>query len=169
MWLSIGGINSQNKCATPGLSMAQPSVMWRFFLKTSTFLLDLKNRKFCLDMPFPSTSVYFSGPAGGRLLRARVPHMARRMFCRRVIPWPGGLDEVVAKIVFVCGGCSSVSFSKSVDSFRPTVFCPCFSRMWLSIGGVNSQNKCVTPELGMGKTSVMRRKNWKFWFFDEAQ
>ena len=38
----------------------------------SALSVELKNRIFCLDISFPSTSVYFSGPAGGRSLRARV-------------------------------------------------------------------------------------------------
>ena len=40
--------------------------------KKCAFLLDLKNRNFCLDISFPSTSVYFSGSAGGRSLHVRV-------------------------------------------------------------------------------------------------
>ena len=43
-----------------------------FFFEKIDFLLDFKNRKFCLDMLSPITSVYFSGPAGGRSLLARV-------------------------------------------------------------------------------------------------
>ena len=34
-----------------------------------------QNATFCVDLSFPSTSVYFSGPAGGRSLRARVPSL----------------------------------------------------------------------------------------------
>ena len=45
-------------------------------------------------------------------------------FCRRVIPSPGWLGEFVAKIVFVFSGCSTSNFSKSVNSFGPTVFFP---------------------------------------------
>ena len=50
-----------------------------FVFEKSAFLLDLKNRKFCLDISFPSTSIYFLGPAGGRSLRARVPHVTHRV------------------------------------------------------------------------------------------
>ena len=38
-----------------------------------------------------------------------------------------------------------------MNSFGPTVFLSLFFRMWLSIRGVISPNKCVTPELGKAK------------------
>ena len=73
-------------------------------------------------------------------------------FCRRVIPSPGWLAEVVAEIVLGFSGCSTSNFSKSVNLFCPTLcFFACFSCMWLSIGGVISPNKCVTPEFSMNK------------------
>ena len=121
--------------------------------KKSHFCWMWKNQKF--DLSFPSTSVYFSGLAGGLSLRARIPHLEGiwlvERFCRIVIPSPGRFAEVVANIVFGPGWCSMQNFSKSVSSFCPTVFFPYFSRMWLSIGGVKSPNKCVTPELSVDK------------------
>ena len=57
----------------------------------------------------------------------------------------------MVKIVFVVSGCSTSNFSKSVSSFGPTVFLSLFFRMWRSIRGVISPNKCVTPELGKAK------------------
>ena len=72
-------------------------------------------------------------------------------FCRRIIPSPGWLGEFVVKIVFTRPGYSTSNFSKSVNSFRPTVFFPLFFRMWLSIRCFKSSNKCVTPELSKAK------------------
>ena len=41
------------------------------------FCLHGPKNLFCVDLRFPSTSVYFSGPAGGRSARSR-PDMIRR-------------------------------------------------------------------------------------------
>ena len=57
--------------------MAKPwrhVVTWRKFVEEIAFLLDINNGTFYLDISFPGTSVYFSGPAGGRSLRAHVLH-----------------------------------------------------------------------------------------------
>ena len=125
------------------------------FLKKLHFLLDEKNRQFCLDLLFPCTSVYFSGPAGGRSLRARVPYMEGvwlvELFCRRLIPSPGWLAEVVTKIVLGFAGCSTSNYEKSVNSFCPTIFFTCFYHMWLLFGDVISPNKCVTPRIHITK------------------
>ena len=48
-----------------------------------------ENRFFCWDISFPSTSVYFSGSAGGRSLRARVLYMTRRAVLPKSNTAPG--------------------------------------------------------------------------------
>lgn len=63
----------------------------------------------------------------------------------------GVIRPVRAEHRFSLSGCSTSNFSKSVNSFGPTVFFTLFSCMWLSIVGIKSQNKSVTPELGTNK------------------
>ena len=50
-------------------------------------------------------------------------------------------------IDFKDGGCSRPDFSKSVNSFGPTVFFYKFSRLRLRFGVVKSQNEFETKEL----------------------
>ena len=78
-WILFCQSISSGRCEMKKLYVAkQRWSMRRKFFEKFDFLLDFKNRKFCLDMLSPSTSVYFSGPAGGRSLRARVPYVTRR-------------------------------------------------------------------------------------------
>ena len=51
------------------------AVRFEMLVAKIDFLLELKNRNICSDISFPNTLVYFSGPAGGRSLRARAPLM----------------------------------------------------------------------------------------------
>ena len=53
------------------------------------------------------------------------------------------------------------NFSKSVISFGPTMYLSLFFRMWLSIRGVISPNKCVTPELGTNKLRCHGTENFE--------
>ena len=50
-------------------------------------------------------------------------------------------------VVFGDRGCSNLKFSKSVNSFGPTVFFRMLFRLWLSIGRTKSQNEFATKEL----------------------
>ena len=59
----------------------------------------------------------FCGPAGGRSLRACVPYMARRTVTCGVIPNTGFSSQDGSTKVFLRWGCSSLNFSKSVNSF----------------------------------------------------
>ena len=55
---------------------------------------------------------------------------------------------------------STSKFSKSVNSFGPTVFFPKFSRIWLSFGGVKSENEFAAPDLAWTKLRVMVAENF---------
>ena len=65
--------------------------------------------------------------SGRRSLRARVPHMTRRVVLpSKVIPSPGRLGQFVANIVFGTCVSETAKCSKSVNAFGPTGF---FSRV----------------------------------------
>ena len=66
----------------------------------------------------------------------------------------------MANIVLIFSVCSRVNCSKSVNSFRPAVFFPLFSRMWLSIGGAKSQNELAAPDLYSNKLHVVVTENF---------
>ncbi len=65
----------------------------------------------------------------------------------------------VTRSDFKCGGCSRPNFSKSVNSFVPTVFFHKFSRLFLSIRAVKSQNEFETKAvtLNHGGCHVTRK------------
>ena len=117
---------------------------------------------------FPITSVYFSGPAGGCSLRARVTYMIRKAFLpSRVIPSPGHLGKFVAKIVLNTWASETAKWSKSVNSFGPTVFFPRVIRSSLSIRVAESKNEFAAVEIrsnmGVGHvTNKIRKKKSTF-------
>ena len=76
----------------------------------------------------------YSGTMGGRdvlILSALSMKYADLVRCvgGRVIPSPGRLGEVVAKIVFGWSRCSISNFSKSLNAFCPKVFFIVFSHV----------------------------------------
>ena len=122
-----------------------------------------ENAKFCLDMPKPKGYVYFVGLAGGRLLRARVPHMFRRaVLFYTVIPSPGSLGQFVVKIVLVIWVSETAKCSKSLNSFVPTRFFVDVSRSWLSVRVVKSKNEFAAAEnlssTGVGHVTIFFEK-----------
>ena len=77
----------------------------------------------------------------------RFIQVTRRAVSCRVIPNTGCLAEVGSEIVLIRGGCSSLNFSKSVNSFGPTLFFYKFSRSMLSIRAAKSPNEFETKAL----------------------
>ena len=92
----------------------------------------------------------------------RLFHMTRRAVSRRVIPVPGCLAAVVAKIVLVRKGCSTSNFLKSVNSFGLAVFFRSVSWSMLSIGGAKSPNEFATKALDWNTGSVHVAEHPKF-------
>ena len=64
-------------------------------------------------------------------------------------------------IDFKDGGRSRLDFSKSVNSFGPTVFFYNFSRFFLSIRGAISRNEFETKAMTLNQGSVTRPENLK--------
>ena len=91
---------SFRRCGKKKLYGPKQRVLWieifDFLIEKSAFSLELKNRTFCLDISFPSTSINFSGPAGGRSLCARVRPLVGTWFVewlhRRVIASAGAIS-----------------------------------------------------------------------------
>ena len=70
---------SFRRCKIKKLYRAKQRVPWLeifdYLIEKSAFSLELKNRKFCLDMSFPSTSVYFCSALPGAARCALAPHL----------------------------------------------------------------------------------------------
>ena len=81
-------------------------------------------------------------------------NVTRRAVSCRVIPVPGCWAEFDNEIVLGRAECSTVNFSKSVNLFGQAIFCICFSRPWLSIRVVKSQNEFETKPGLCNKGSV---------------
>ena len=73
--------------------------------------------------------------------------MTRRAVSCRAIPNTGFSSQDGSNIVLVRWGCSTLNFSKSVNSFCVPVFFYKFLGSRLSIGGVKSQNEFETKAL----------------------
>ena len=84
---------------------------------------------------------------------------------RRVMPVPGCSAEIDMRIDFRCGGCSRPNFSKSVYSFAPTVFFYKFSRLFLSVRVVKSQNEFETKALASSQVWCHMTRKWCEAFF----
>ena len=153
------------------------------FFEKIAFLVNVENLKFCLDLLFPSSSVYFFGPAGGRSLRARVPHMEGvwfiEGFCRRVIPPRAWLADVVAKIVLFAGSvhgriCQN-QWIHLVQPYFSHSFLACGFRLvvpyrqtnayrrswaWPSLGAMQSRDKHVSKKshfAGCQKSGILHK------------
>ena len=81
---------------------------------------------------------------------------------RRVIPNTGCSTEVGPYIVFGCGGCSTLNFSKSVNSFGLAVFFRNFLRPMLAIRTAKSQNEFATTEFHCNRAWAMPPESQNF-------
>ena len=89
-------------------------------------------------------------------------YMARRAVSCIVAPNAGFSSQDGSKIVLRRWGCSTLNFSKSVNSFCEPVFFYRFLGSRLSIGGVKSQNEFVTKALTCTKGRFHETKISKF-------
>ena len=105
----------------------------------------------------------FVRPCRGPLAtRSRHIHMTRRAVSCRVIPNTGFSSQGGSTKVLVRWGCSTLNFSKSVNSFHVSVFFRRFLGSGLSIGGVKSQNEFVTKALSCTKHRFHGTEKSKF-------
>ena len=113
----------------------------------------------------------FQGPRWREFhcLAAPTLHTTRRAVLPfRVVPLPGCSAEVDTCINFLPLACSRPDFLKSVNSFGPTVFFYKFSRFFLSIRVVKSQNEFETKAVTLNHAWChTTRKIGKFQKIDE--
>ena len=136
-------------------------------------MLDLKNRKFCLDLSFPSTSVYFSGPAGSRSLLARLYYMTRRAVLPKSNTGTGTLGRIQTTYRFCTLAVFNLEFLEICEFvcanriflqvFSVFPFDPCdqiAKRIWNE--GCDLQQRVVSCDSKISKIENFM-KSWSWW------
>ena len=126
----------------------------------------MKNNVFCKHIVVTTVIVAKHSRINKYVYRVRVqPEWSAHMTRRAVSCKNRGVSAKLAwKIVLQRRGWLDQKFSKSVNSFGPTVFFPEFFRPWLSIGRTKSWNEFATKELRWNKgwfhgTEKFRKSN----------
>ena len=156
---NISEMNLQRRRKAVQNPVHDKSVFNNFFAWTKNF----ENAKFCVDCLSPSTSVYFSGLAGGRSLRARVPYVTRRAVLPKSNTAPGVICAVRGQSGFSSRRVFTAEFLEICKFILMSeYFSAVFFRLWLSIRVVKSKNEFVATEdestKGVGHVTNIFRK-----------